>query len=545
MLENIRKYSALMIIVVALLAFGLIVTLRDGNGAGGSKGDLIVVSGKGLNQKEVDLLTRNPFSLVQASGFIRSEGTQLLLELSEDFVRTSFPGINAEKQAFVPAISLLLAHSEAEKLGIYVSQADAEQFILDKWFVDIEGQRDPSRYNEFAEEGLKSLNMTEASLKEYIVSLLTFAKVKEIKSIKGIPYSIEKHKQVLQRQTADVEVVEFQNALFKITEEPTEQEIKAFYEENKNSSEYGLKYFRTAPKVQLTFIPVNLETLPKEEDETLAASAITGAKKTVQDYNKFLYDDRLVGEKPDLEKLAKEYGLEVDSTALVEAKDLADKFDNYELNRETERFLYDYLVSPDAPNTKKLQVIIPGAYKDRGYIHYRIDSKEESRLKTLEESKEDVITLIREQKQVQAAKDAVKDAITAAEAGLKEGKTLNVSLKGLNAKVSKANDINASSAIPGSDFNGFTVFQAVQQLDAGSFSEVITSNNLTGFVYLKRRTVKISKPEQEILEARKFDLDEVSIRIGNSFKSLKDIGFDEWLVQAYKDAEANDAIKYQ
>lgn len=545
MLENIRKYSALMIIVVALLAFGLIVTLRDGNGAGGSKGDLIVVSGKGLNQKEVDLLTRNPFSLVQASGFIRSEGTQLLLELSEDFVRTSFPGINAEKQAFVPAISLLLAHSEAEKLGIYVSQADAEQFILDKWFVDIEGQRDPSRYNEFAEEGLKSLNMTEASLKEYIVSLLTFAKVKEIKSIKGIPYSIEKHKQVLQRQTADVEVVEFQNALFKITEEPTEQEIKAFYEENKNSIEYGLKYFRTAPKVQLTFIPVNLETLPKEEDETLAASAITGAKKTVQDYNKFLYDDRLVGEKPDLEKLAKEYGLEVDSTALVEAKDLADKFDNYELNRETERFLYDYLVSPDAPNTKKLQVIIPGAYKDRGYIHYRIDSKEESRLKTLEESKEDVITLIREQKQVQAAKDAVKDAITAAEAGLKEGKTLNVSLKGLNAKVSKANDINASSAIPGSDFNGFTVFQAVQQLDAGSFSEVITSNNLTGFVYLKRRTVKISKPEQEILEARKFDLDEVSIRIGNSFKSLKDIGFDEWLVQAYKDAEANDAIKYQ
>jgi len=282
-----------------------------------------------------------------------------------------------------------------------------------------------------------------------------------------------------------------------------------------------------------------------KKNETLAASAITGAKKTVQDYNKFLYDDRLVGEKPDLEKLAKEYGLEVDSTALVEAKDLADKFDNYELNRETERFLYDYLVSPDAPNTKKLQVIIPGAYKDRGYIHYRIDSKEESRLKTLEESKEDVITLIREQKQVQAAKDAVKDAITAAEAGLKEGKTLNVSLKGLNAKVSKANDINASSAIPGSDFNGFTVFQAVQQLDAGSFSEVITSNNLTGFVYLKRRTVKISKPEQEILEARKFDLDEVSIRIGNSFKSLKDIGFDEWLVQAYKDAEANDAIKYQ
>ncbi len=233
MLENIRKYTGLMVIVIILLAAGLILTMNNVQPAGSQK-----------------VMTVNGISVSNTEYYRSGESARQLVYSFTD--QASATGLGAANPADFIANRLIL-RSEAEKMGLYAGDAEITEFIhKHRFFANQEGGFDSSRYEEF----VKNLPgaMTEADFRSLIGDLLLHDKIKEVISGSLImPREQSLATMNAGEQSFTASTIEWKRADYIEGVTPTEEQIKEFWEENQEG-------YMTERKLRVSYV---LSTSPR------------------------------------------------------------------------------------------------------------------------------------------------------------------------------------------------------------------------------------------------------------------------------------------
>ena len=249
MIENIRKYTGLMIVVLVLLFIGL-VFLGDTARNSFAGRPVMEVNGVAVSQKEFDRMSGNalqiPSALAQASPLSQSSkviashylgdsvlanpmtsAASILTEMTE-YLQGSDPGRFLANRIAVREAGL--------DYGATPGPDEVESFIEKVLFADQDGNFDQVAFSEFMEKKIGRLGIGSRGFNEYVRDLLTAQNIAKIlgagiavdSSTAATHYSLDKQNITAQQVTLDM--LDFEKDL-----KPTEEEIKAFYEENKEN----------------------------------------------------------------------------------------------------------------------------------------------------------------------------------------------------------------------------------------------------------------------------------------------------------------------
>ena len=517
MLENFRKYSAFMIIIVILLAFGLIVTLQNSGGGSKAGQNLITVDSQGMSPRTYSNEILDPYTFLQTT---RHPFFQEIVFLTRS---PDIKNINTPEEAL--AIISLAAEAEAKRLGIFVGMGEVENFVKTTLFINEDKTFDQQTYTAFINNVIDGgLKKTEADFFKILRRYLVISKVAEVKNLGHFPSTIVAKANDINTQSINAQIFQIDNTAFKGTANPSEAEIKAFYEKEKNSEKYGINQFHTKPKIRLTYIPVNLKSIPVADEntpETKIELLKIDQERNYKAYKNFLNDELNDGENKDIEALAKKYNLEVKTTELVDITELSKYFEDSALNGDlaSRGSIYSYLFSKDVKEMRRMPVRIAGAHKP-SFIHYRIDESQDPKTKTYEQSKEIAKRLLSKELDAKKGKEVAQQLLDKVNAALKAGKNINkIPADKKVVTVFKEAKFNAYNETEGLVFKR-PLFDKAKSLPFGSTSELITDDLHSSFIYVINRQVEKAADykETEFLMKEQF-----SQQAANS-------GFGEWLL---------------
>jgi hypothetical protein len=521
MLENIRKYSAFMAVVLAVCAFGIVFV---GNGyQGGSTGSQVIVAvdDSGLNYRQLSKrLAMSPRDMWGNFGFKSTK----IRDVARYLDSVNLPGVMDETERV--GLIMLLAENEARELGLFVSLDDAVKHVEDVLFKDKDGNFEQNTYNNFINYLETKLKIKETDFHSLVASYLTIAKVIEVKTFTNIPFELRNKERDLGNQYIDADIVKFESKSFKGKIEPTEEEIRAFYEKEKIEAAYGEKYFFTPRKIKFTFIPINLKAIPKADETTPEVTVVTMQADQERDFNayrEFLRDEENVGSNPDIVALTKKYQLNSITTELSSIDELSKYFENYDLvgDLESRGKVHSYLLSPDVPKSRRLQVNVEGSYKP-SYIHYRIDEISEPQLKSYEDSREDAKMLLMKQLEAEAAEKAAKEAREKLIKAKDEGKDLRGIVATLGGIVISEPKFTVTSNNEGLT-HSYELFSKGSILALGEISDIVSDDESSAFILVHKRMLE--KDEEDY----KKDLAFTDEKVINPM-----VGFGEWVSQEFE-----------
>ncbi len=307
MIENIRKYTGLMIVVLVLLFIGL-VFLGDGVGNSFSGKPVMKINGRGISQKEFQrnaIDVQRIASELPMNGLLPRESRILASHyLGEDIIDSPYvtsQSVIQQMGLFLdPNPTRLLANRVAiQKAGIEYgvtpSNEQVESFVENVIFADSEGNFDQEASREFFEEKAGKLGIGTRGFNEYIRDLLTAQNLFKLIG-GGLAPEMETVRALYDssQQKITVQQVSLTSAKFEAEVTPSEEEIKIFYEENQanyNSDEKRkVSYIFVEPDWQAKLTEVQKkkeeEAKKKAEDEAKLKQQEQEAKKAAEEANK-------------------------------------------------------------------------------------------------------------------------------------------------------------------------------------------------------------------------------------------------------------------
>ena len=317
MIENIRKYTGLMIVVLVLLFIGL-VFLGDGVGNSFSGKPVMKVNGRGISQKEFQrnaIDVQRIASELPMNGLLPRESRILASHyLGEDIIESPYvtsQSVIQQMGLFLdPNPTRLLANRVAiQKAGIEYgvtpSNEEVESFVENVIFADSEGNFDQEASREFFEEKAGKLGIGTRGFNEYIRDLLTAQNLFKLIG-GGLAPEMETVRALYDssQQKITVQQVSLTSAKFEAEVTPSEEEIKIFYEENQanyNSDEKRkVSYIFVEPDWQTKLTEVQKkkeeEAQKKAEEEAKLKQQEQEAKKAAEEANKNLPEEKAPSE---------------------------------------------------------------------------------------------------------------------------------------------------------------------------------------------------------------------------------------------------------
>jgi len=260
MLENIRKYTGLMVIVIILLAAGLILTMSNTR-PGGSQ-TIMTVNGIGVSNTEY-----------YRSG---TSASQLVYYFTD---QASATGLAANDPSDF-LVNRLILRSKAKEMGLFAGDVEITNFLQEHRLFAGENQEfDANAYSEF----IKNLPgaMTEADFRSLISDLLLHDKLKEVIT-GGLSMPREQSLSIINasEQSFTADTVEWKRADYVEGISPTEEQIKEYWEKHKGS-------YMTERKLRVSYV---LSTSPRppapkapEITEELSEEEITALNRAYQE----------------------------------------------------------------------------------------------------------------------------------------------------------------------------------------------------------------------------------------------------------------------
>ncbi|MEJ6582156.1 MAG: hypothetical protein QNL68_20430 [Akkermansiaceae bacterium] len=303
MIENIRKYTGLMIVVLVLLFVGL-VFLGDNVGNTFAGKPVMEVAGRGVSQKEFQ---RNAIDVQKIAMEIPNRTplpreTRILAShyLDEDIIENPYVlagsilqqmGMFLQPSDGLPERFLanrLAVQKAGIEYGVTPSDNEVESFVENVLFADEDGNFNQEASREFFDETAGKLGIGTRGFNEYIRDLMTTQNLSKLIG-GGIPPEMETVRALYDsaKQSISVKQISLDSATFEAEVNPTEEEIKAFYEENKDK--YNSEEQR---KISYVFVEPDWAT---KLDEVTAAKA-EAAKKAEEERLKMEADKKLAEE---------------------------------------------------------------------------------------------------------------------------------------------------------------------------------------------------------------------------------------------------------
>lgn len=501
MIEHLRKYTGLIIIVVALLFVGLAFFGDNANLGQSNRNDPPVLS--------VDGTTYTYSDLQKASSARRLTMSLFLMEMLQATDAFSMGDDAQADQRFL--VNRLIIKQARDEFGIHPSDqevADSRSSI--RIFSNpTTGTFDQETYNNVV-KNLGSLGMTEQDMLELLRDNLAVRKLSAIvggglaADPKLAAEQTASNDQQVSIQLARVPLSKFQESI-----KPTDEELKAAWETTKDK-------YQTERRVKVSHVIVKPKypEPAKEEAPKLPDAVTEEAKKAAEkeaadkkakeeaelavekrkvdtalaDLVDIFIDDLDKSEGADFEKLATDNGWPFATTGMFartavppelsmnlrsssNPRPVADLIFNLKLGGEPMTRFTDALLIPDG-----------------GYLIARLDEEEPVREKTFEEAKEEVRTdFIAKASGEALKKDADEKAAKIREA-LAAGKSFTDIAKELGLEPKAHGPFKATDKLEG-EADVTTLFQTASLVDPGSLADPVLRPDGSLFVFVEKREI--------------------------------------------------------
>lgn len=511
MIENIRKYKGLIILGLVVVVVGLVLGFGSDITRGSASGQAVLkIGGRTYNDKEYNKLGQGAFDL--ASSLARSGDFglyQFIMSLSAGATGQD----DAAEKFFIGRMLIRQAKSE---FGVYPGEEEISEYIRSlRAFADKDGKFSAENYRNFVEKGIGRLGMTEADLRELASDVLASKKITTLVGTGlGVNRDVVSQLLALDNQQIDGEIARLNIDTYESAIEPTDDEIKAYWENLQDA-------FTTEPRRKFTYIiatpdmpadPV-AEEAPKD---TIADAAMTDEAKKEADKKKAeekakkdaelaearrkkqteidaLVDDftfNLEEQKGGgFEELAKKNNWDVKTTDFFPASAPPKELDVTLRASSRGGKAVDELfrIEPTTDPISKLSQ--PIAIGENQWLVARLDEEEKSRPKTFEEAKEEARDQYITEKATEAMKKAAEDAVAKIKEGLAAGKSFADAAKEAGIAETKTFNKVTTSYRPDAAAEPKNLFEATRNVDPGSLAEVIMETDRAFIVHVAKREV--------------------------------------------------------
>lgn len=553
MIENIRKYTGLMIVVFVILfiSFFFLDSSSVRNMGGGQA--ILKIAGRTYNDKEFRSLGSSSFELT--SNLARSGDFglyQFLMGLSTGATSQD----DAAEKFFVGRMILRQAK---EEFGVYPGEEEISAYLKTlRVFAGPDQKFNPETYRNFIEKGMGRLGLTEKDLRELASDVLASQKINAIIGSGLSPDRDAVAKNLaLENQQITGELAKLELSPIEEKIQPTEEEIKKYWETISDS-------FTTEPRRKFTYI-VATPTLPEEAKvddapESIADAAASdevkkaAAKKkenekakraadlAEQRRKKQLETDALVDDflfkleeqkGAGFEELAKANSWEIKTTELfprsASPKDLDVNLRSSSRGGKAVEQLFLIKETSD-PFSKISEAIAVG---ENQWIVARIDGEEKSRPKTYEEARADARAQYISEKAAEAMKTAAAEAITKIKTSQAAGKSFADAAKDAGIAETKAFSAIISTYKPDGVSEPKNLFEAARNVDPGTIAEVITESDRAFILYVAKREV-VKEPNAA---AR------IASEVTSRTKESETVAFTSWITARTEAAKVEQLYK--
>ncbi len=507
MIENLRKYTGLIIVLFVLVIIGFIFmdtsTMRASQGGS----PYLKVGGRTYDSAEFQKTGKAGFELTQSlmqSGDFQFYGFIIALTGQADSQE------QAEENFFV---NRLLLRDAKEEFGVHPGEDEIDGFIKKmRIFAGDDGSFSQEKYRNFIERGIGRLGLMEEDVRRLASDVIAQKKLSEILG-SGLttPTEIVEKQNALDQQKIAVEVAMLEMAPVKEKIKVTEDEVKSYWETIRDA-------FRTPEKRSFTYFiakpelgeePAALEPLAEdasdeekaafEEKNTARTAEIEDAKRVAQlDLDKKV--DNFLLRLEDQEDSAFEESAKKEGWELVTSEpfavdsppeELAQPLRSSSAQGTAADELFKMVITDD-PISKISPAIAVG---ENEWVLAHYEKTVDSRVKTFEEAKEDAEKRLIEEKSSAALKKAGEEAAEAIKAAMEDGKSFAAAAEaaGIEAPVEEVSDVTANyqgdtEKVPGN------LFEAVKYTDADTLEGPVLEAERAFLIYVESREV-IDTPE--------------------------------------------------
>jgi peptidyl-prolyl cis-trans isomerase D len=550
MIENIRKYTGLIIFFMALVVLSLVIGIKDDlfRSGGGGRG-ILKIAGRVYDDKEFQHLGSGAFEL--ASSLARSGDFGLY-----QFIMSLTTGaVSQEDAAEKFFISRMILRQAKEDFGVHPGDEEISQYIRGlRAFAGPDGKFNEENYRNFVEKGIGRLGMTEADLRELAADALASQKINAIVgSGLGVNRDIVAQTLALDNQRVSGNLARLDLDPFEAKIQPTDEEIKAFWENRQDA-------FTTAPLRKFSYIiatpDMPADAAMADTKETIADAAKTDeqkkaaeeekAKKTAElaetrrkkqteidskvDEFTFQLEERKAS---GFEELAKENGWEVKTTGLFSRSEPPKELDvNLRSSSRGGKAVDElFRIEPTADPVSKLSQ--PIAIGENQWLVARLDGEEKSRPKTFEEAKDEARDQYIQEKAAEALKAAADEALAKIKASMAAGKSFADAAK--EAGINEVREFSkvTSSYRPDAANEPRNLFEVVRNVDPGGLGEVTTEADRAFIIHVASREVE----KQTDASAR------VDAEVASSARQNEIIAFTGWLADRVEAANVEQLYK--
>ena len=552
MIENLRKYTGLIIVVFVILfiSFFFLDSRSVQNMSGGRP--MLKIAGRTYNDKEYNNL--GTASLELTSTLARSGDFGLysfLMGLSSSATSQN----DAAEKFFIGRMVLRQAK---EEFGIHPGEEEISAYLRTlKAFTGPDQKFSAENYRNFIEKGMGRLGMTEKDLRDLVSDVLASKKVNTIVgSGLGVDRGAVAKNLALENQQLSGELAKLDLAPYEEKIQPTEDEIKKYWEGISDSfttePRRKFTYIVVAPKMPeekpVVDVPESLvdaaasdevkKAAAKKKDEEKAKHATEVAEERrkkqleidsqVDDFLFKLEEQKGVG----FENLAKENGWEVKTsdffTSAAPPKELDLTIRSSSRGGKVVDPLFKMQETSDS--FSKISEAIPVG--ENQWVVAHIDGEEKSRPKTYEEARADARAQYISEKGAEAMKTAANAAITTIKTSLTAGKTFAEAAKEAGITETKGFNAILSTYRPDGATEPQNLFEAARNIDPGSVADAITESERAFILYVaKREVVKDTN-------STRIDSEVTSNTSGN-----ETIAFASWIAARTEDAKVEELYK--
>ncbi|MBK1830306.1 SurA N-terminal domain-containing protein [Verrucomicrobiaceae bacterium R5-34] len=268
-----RKYTGLMVVVFVLLGAGFLFTMNDigtGSGVSGGSGPTVLeVHGQSIDQQSYSRMGEQTLQLCSEAGlhnyinFLMAPDAQQMqqaLQLGRfgyNYFTMMRNNLTATELNRFVANRIILKRAITE-MGLYASEDEVTEAIKSLPTFSSGGKYSEAAYTLFAEKRLGRMGMTERHLRDLVRENLCLNKLVNIVG-GGLAPSRSATQDMLeaQMQTVTLAKVTFQRDDFVEKENPSEEEVKAYWEAHQDA-------YKTDEQRRISYL---LLTLPEDADE--------------------------------------------------------------------------------------------------------------------------------------------------------------------------------------------------------------------------------------------------------------------------------------
>ncbi len=514
MIEQLRKYTGLIIVLFVLVIIGFVFldssTIRASSGGA----PYLKVDGRKYSDQEYQKLGENAYSLTQS---LMQSGDFSLYPFLITMTGKAQSPQQAEENFFTNRI---LLRSAKEEFGIYPGPEEIDSFIRQlRAFTGPDGAFSPEQYRNFVEKGMGRLGLTEGDLRELSSDILTQRKLADIlgSGLSASPEMVAKTT-ALDNQRVSVNVARIDIDPIEEKIDPSEEEIKSYWETVQDA-------FKTSEKRKFTYLvakPEDAKEIPEipapaadATDEAKAAyekekadreATITDSRREVGFANdarveKF-YDALLAEQSPDFSKLAEEAGFELKTTELFALAEAPEELKTPLRSSSSQGTAADELFKMNVTSDPFSKISPAIAIGENEWLIARLEETEEARVQTFAEARDEARARLIADKATAGLEEAAEKATEEIKTAVADGKSFDEAAKtaGITAETVSIPEVTSTyqgdtTKVPSN------LFDTARYVDPGSLAEPVIESDRAFLVHIVSREVVKQEDTEMATEA--------------------------------------------